>query len=158
LFSKAHKVLFGTDRFLVTVPPQILPFMFGEESVNAGDVAAVQCTVVKGDFPIQISWLFNDTEVNLDGVFVSKNSKRVAALTIEAVRAHHAGDYTCLARNAAGSANHTAVLRVNGQLMHVFNHFPYSIHGVSCTLSFSLYPDVWSLNNLNGTKLQHSHL
>ncbi|KAF4517358.1 hypothetical protein B566_EDAN018819 [Ephemera danica] len=98
----------------VNVPPQILPFLFGEESVNAGDVAAVQCTVLKGDFPIQIIWLFNDTEVNnIDGVFVSKSSKRVAALTIEAVRAFHAGAYTCVARNAAGTANHTAILRVN---------------------------------------------
>jgi hypothetical protein len=90
--------------------PQILPFNFGEDSINAGDVT------VKGDSPIQIVWLFNNTEIiNSDTIFISKSSKRVSALTIESVRAENSGAYTCLARNAAGSANHTAYLHVNGR-------------------------------------------
>lgn len=96
--------------------PQILPFNFGEDSINAGDVSSLQCTVVKGDSPISIVWLFNNTEIiTSDSIITSKISKRVSALTIESVRAEHSGAYTCLARNAAGAANHTAYLHVNGR-------------------------------------------
>jgi hypothetical protein len=96
----------------------ILPFNFGDESINAGDVTSIQCTVVKGDSPISIVWLFNDTEItNSDTILINKNSKRVSALTIESVRADNTGAYTCLARNSAGAANHTAYLHVNGNII-----------------------------------------
>lgn len=95
--------------------PQILPFSFGEESVNAGDVTSVTCTVVKGDSPMSIAWYFNNTEVNTDqGIMVYKAGARVSTLSVESARAEHSGAYTCIARNAAGAANHTAYLHVNG--------------------------------------------
>jgi len=39
---------------------------------------------------------------------------RVSALTIPAVRGEHAGEYACVADNPAGSARHSAHLKVNG--------------------------------------------
>jgi len=100
---------------VITVVPQLLPFTFGEEAVNAGDMTAVQCTVVKGDSPIHIVWIFNGTELNSgEGVTVMKSGMRLSSLSIESVRARHSGEYTCLARNAAGASNYTAYLHVNG--------------------------------------------
>lgn len=97
--------------------PQILPFNFGEESVNAGDFSSLQCTVVKGDSPISIVWLFNNTEIsNSDTIVISKVNKRVSSLTIDSAHAENSGAYTCLARNAAGAANFTAYLHVNGNI------------------------------------------
>ncbi|XP_059477740.1 cell adhesion molecule Dscam2 isoform X42 [Neocloeon triangulifer] len=104
----------GTLEVQVMVLPQIMPFSFGEDSINAGDVVSVQCTVAKGDSPMTISWFFNNTEIETsDDIIISKNSKKVSALTIESARADHVGKYTCVAKNAAGASNFTTNLRVN---------------------------------------------
>lgn len=96
--------------------PQILPFDFGDEPVNAGDTSAVQCTITKGDSPIHISWIFRDRiiQTSTGGVTISQINKRISTLSIESVAENHSGEYTCCARNTAGEANHTAHLYVNG--------------------------------------------
>jgi Immunoglobulin I-set domain len=92
-----------------------MPFTFGDETINAGDVVSVQCTVTKGDSPISVSWFFNGTELkNSDDVMISKAGKKVISLTIESVRASHMGEYTCVAKNAAGATNFTTALHING--------------------------------------------
>ena len=79
-------------------------------------MASVQCTVIKGDLPLEITWMFGDHPVGLDqrDIVISSSSKRLMQLTIEDVAAKHAGEYTCVASNAAGSVSQTAVLEVNG--------------------------------------------
>ena len=103
---------------LIVVAPQILPMSFGDEPVNAGDLASIQCAVSKGDFPLEITWMFEGRPVGADRMdyLLSDSGKRVKQLTIEAVAARHAGEYTCVASNMAGSASHSAVLDVNGTL------------------------------------------
>lgn len=92
-----------------------MPFSFGDEDVFAGDSNVVTCAVVKGDPPIVISWLFNGTEVEgKQGVNVFKAGARASSLSIDSVRAEHSGGYSCVARNAAGNSNFTAILHVNG--------------------------------------------
>lgn len=92
-----------------------MPFSFGEESVNDGDFITSQCAVVKGDSPISISWLFNNSEISSgNGIIISQSGKRVSGITIESVRAEHSGAYSCVARNSAGFANFTAYIQVNG--------------------------------------------
>nr|CAD7258839.1 unnamed protein product [Timema shepardi] len=100
---------------LVNVAPQIVPFSFGEEPANAGDMAFVQCAVIKGDLPLTISWTLNGVELNqgYQGVLTSRASPRISTLSIEAVQARHSGDYTCVARNKPRSVNHTTHLYVN---------------------------------------------
>ncbi|KAF7411847.1 hypothetical protein HZH66_000743 [Vespula vulgaris] len=99
----------------VNVAPQIAPISFGEEPVNAGDLVSVQCVVTKGDSPLEITWTFDGRPINHDrmDVIVSDSGKRVKQLTIESVAARHAGEYTCVASNAAGSTSHSAKLDVN---------------------------------------------
>ncbi|CAB3363288.1 Hypothetical predicted protein [Cloeon dipterum] len=104
-----------TSYLHINVLPQIMPFSFGDESTNAGDLVSVQCTVTKGDSPIAISWLFNGSEIeSTDEITISKNSKKISALTIESVQASQMGEYTCIAKNAAGSSNYTTHLHING--------------------------------------------
>lgn len=43
-----------------------------------------------------------------------KLGKKISALSIDIVRDHHAGNYTCVAVNRATSVNYTAELVVNG--------------------------------------------
>ncbi|XP_044018814.1 Down syndrome cell adhesion molecule-like protein Dscam2 isoform X18 [Aphidius gifuensis] len=105
----------GTLEVQVMVAPQILPLSFGDEPVNAGDLASIQCAVSKGDFPLEITWMFRGEQLNSDqfGIIFSDSGKRVKQLTIESVNAKNAGEYTCVASNAAGSTSSSAILDVN---------------------------------------------
>jgi hypothetical protein len=104
--------------------PQIIPFSAGEEITNAGEVVSFTCTILKGDSPISIHWLFNGSEIeSSDEVVISKISKKVSALTIESARADHVGSYTCVAKNAAGANNYTTHLQINGLTLLIRSFF-----------------------------------
>lgn len=101
--------------FLFVVPPQISFLTFGEEIINSGDVASTQCTVIKGDLPIKISWLFKQNPIDiLHGHSITKINQRISSLSIESVDAIHSGEYSCVAENAAGEDRVSTVLNVNG--------------------------------------------
>ena len=74
------------------------------------------CTVLKGDYPIQIEWALNGEPISRNHYDISivNTSKRVSVLTIDAVTARHAGEYTCSVSNAAGGTSYSASLAVNG--------------------------------------------
>lgn len=93
-----------------------MPFVIGEEPANWGDTITVTCTVLKGDHPIQIGWALNGEPISRDhsDISIVSTSKRVSLLTIEAVTARHAGEYTCTASNVAGGTSYSASLAVNG--------------------------------------------
>lgn len=79
------------------VAPQIAPFNFGDETLNAGETVTLPCTVNKGDLPLKIYWIFNGKEVNPnDGIIVNKNGKRISVLSIDSIQAKHRGNYTVL--------------------------------------------------------------
>uniref|UniRef100_A0A1A9V521 Ig-like domain-containing protein n=1 Tax=Glossina austeni TaxID=7395 RepID=A0A1A9V521_GLOAU len=104
-----------TAELKVNVPPRIAPFDFGDEPSNFGESASVQCLVTSGDFPITFAWLFNGRRI-IDQVYdvsMVKLGKKISALSIDVVRAHHAGNYTCVAANKALAVNHTVELIVN---------------------------------------------
>lgn len=84
--------------------------------MNADDLVSLSCTVSKGDFPIEITWNFKGNPIlpGRSDIVVSDNGKRIKQLAIEAVAARHAGEYTCVASNVAGSTSYSTVLEVNG--------------------------------------------
>lgn len=97
------------------VPLQILHFDFGEEAVNSGDMATTNCAVTKGDFPIEIVWLFNGKPIDSSlGITVGYMNKRISTISIESVSAENAGEYTCIAKNPAGVTSYSAKLNING--------------------------------------------
>ena len=100
----------------MVVAPQIGMFSFGEEPLNAGEMGTIQCAVIKGDSPMDIDFIFDNKPIisGEQDVVISKSGKRAKQLTIESVGANHAGEYTCVASNAAGSTSRSAVLAVNG--------------------------------------------
>lgn len=114
LFDPHLQILF------IAVAPQILPFDFGEESVNSGEFASVTCSVHKGDLPLNITWLHNNKPSGYkDDITISKAGKKVTTLTIDNVNGDHSGNYTCVAQNKAGEATYTAELFVNGKFTHM---------------------------------------
>lgn len=103
------------EHCVLTVAPQILPFEFGENPINSGDLTSLTCSVNKGDLPIALSWLHNNKTIgNDEGITVMQMNKKISTLSIDYVQAEHAGEYVCLAKNSAGIARHSAYLKVNG--------------------------------------------
>lgn len=102
--------------YLSLVPPQVLPFSFGEDTADMGEIASVTCVVPKGDLPLEIRWSLNlSPVVNGENNFsVLRLNKRTSSLNIESLMAVHRGIYKCIASNKAGSSEYTAELQVNG--------------------------------------------
>lgn len=72
---------------------------------------------MKGDNPIEIQWTLNGEKITIEthpDIMISSNSRKISFLVIDSVAAHHAGEYTCVANNSAGSASRSATLAVNG--------------------------------------------
>lgn len=103
--------------YLSSALPHINPFFFGEDSLPEGETASVQCFVQKGDLPIEITWLHNGIPIDNEnqlGITFSQISNRISLINIEAVRADHRGNYTCIASNKAGRFEFSSVLNVDG--------------------------------------------
>lgn len=89
--------------------------MISEKPANWGETVTATCTILKGDQPILIEWALNGEPISHDFSDITvATSKRVSLLTIDAVTASHAGEYTCVAGNAAGGTSYSASLTVNG--------------------------------------------
>lgn len=103
--------------------PQVTPFDFGEDILNAGDTVSLTCTVGKGDLPLKIHWQLNDKILNSgNGILINRNGKRVSILILENVQHEHIGNYTCIAENEAGRSSHSAVLNVNGTNNAIYDY------------------------------------
>ncbi|XP_076265900.1 Down syndrome cell adhesion molecule 1 isoform X30 [Rhynchophorus ferrugineus] len=103
----------GSLEVQVMVPPQVTPFIFGEDMVNSGDMVSATCVVSKGDLPLNITWYFNGSVVDLSlGFSVGQMNKRMSSISIDSVDAVHSGEYTCVAENLAGRDRYTTSLKV----------------------------------------------
>lgn len=117
MVSKRIPITVSTFPFF-PVKPQILPFDFGDVPINSGEMTSATCSVSKGDLPLNITWIFNKQPINrIGGVTISLVNHRLSALSIESVQAEHAGNYTCIATNRAGTTSYSANLNVNGTLL-----------------------------------------
>lgn len=69
---------------------------------------------------MDVIWLFNGKDIRLQNpdVEITALNKHMSAISIESITAKHAGEYTCVAINKAGNVSHSAVLAVNGTLLH----------------------------------------
>lgn len=100
----------------IAVSPQITPFDFGVEPANTGEMAGVQCMVIKGDLPLDIFWSLNAIPIvtGQHSFTISRMNSRTSALNIESLDSKHRGVYQCIARNKAGFSEHQSELQVNG--------------------------------------------
>lgn len=97
------------------MPPKILPFVFQDELLREGMRARLQCVVSEGESPVVIEWLKDGKPVGEDmGIVVRAMDEFSSILAIKLITPRHNGLYTCLAKNPAGTASHSARLSVNG--------------------------------------------
>ncbi|XP_047735802.1 hemicentin-1-like [Hyalella azteca] len=91
-------------QLFVNEPPVVSPIAFNLPQYLEDDMAQGNCVVHKGDHPIMISWLFNGQPVTIsDEVQIMAMGQRSSILTIDPVKGHHQGNYTCVAANHAGA-------------------------------------------------------
>lgn len=83
--------------------------------MNNGDTVSIQCTIAGGDLPVHVMWTLNGRPIEpyMD-IVTQKQGKRINSLVIESVGDAHAGNFTCIAENAAGTAQHSSELVVIG--------------------------------------------
>ena len=105
----------GTESISFTELPEIVPFSFGESSVNQGEFAQLTCVVKRGDKPLSITWSLKGDIINSDPTLTTTMlGTQASMLVITSVDYHHSGVYTCRAENPAGIATYSAELLVNG--------------------------------------------
>ena len=101
--------------FYLTEKPSLVPLTFGKDILDEGEFAQLVCIVSKGDEPLVISWSLKGDKVTSGPTLTTTSlGTRTSMLTISSVGYRHSGTYTCLARNAAGTATESAELKVNG--------------------------------------------
>ncbi|XP_031772523.1 Down syndrome cell adhesion molecule-like protein Dscam2 isoform X3 [Apis florea] len=105
----------GTLEVQVMVAPHIGPFSISDGPANSGDMVSATCSIMKGDFPVEIVWKFDGRAIGFNDpdVTITRINKHMSALSIESVAARHAGEYTCVATNRAGNVTHSTTLAVN---------------------------------------------
>ena len=73
----------------------------------------MQCLVTNGDLPLTIEWRKDGGPVDTD-VSLQQLGEFTSLLSIDSLKQHHAGNYTCLATNSAAQSTHSSRLLVNG--------------------------------------------
>lgn len=98
------------------VPPQIMPFNFGDGVSNFEDSTATTCMIFKGDQPLLIQWYLNDNPIRNDdfGIQIMQMGPKLSALRIDSMNEKHRGNYTCEVKNKAGVGKYSAELKING--------------------------------------------
>lgn len=83
--------------------------------MNQDEPVSISCTLSGGDLPIRTSWTLNGAKIeSWHEILTETRGKRINVLMIESLKAKHAGNFTCVAENAAGIVEHTSELIVNG--------------------------------------------
>lgn len=129
------------------VPPTILPFTFGNDAVEAGQMGQLSCVVISGDSPLQITWSFHghgSTTRAQKGVSTLKVGERSSLLVIDSITSEHSGTYSCFAKNTAGNASHSTELSVNGTLNcgHITLQLQCILLACNYLSVFNLSPDL----------------
>ncbi|VVC29919.1 Fibronectin type III,Immunoglobulin subtype,Immunoglobulin-like domain,Immunoglobulin-like [Cinara cedri] len=100
----------------VLIRPKILPIPPMTNLLAEGMRAAISCQIVEGDLPVMFTWKKDGDGVNNDlgvGTTTRNHDEYSSSLIIERITAEHAGNYTCIATNAAGGEKFTVPLTVN---------------------------------------------
>lgn len=102
---------------IFSVRPKILPIPPMTNLLAEGMRAAISCQIVEGDLPVMFTWIKVDGGVNNGlgvGTVTRNHDEYSSSLIIERITTEHAGNYTCIATNAAGEEKFTVPLTVNG--------------------------------------------
>ena len=96
-----------------------MPFSFGSDVVDEGAFAQLACSVSHGDTPLSITWSLKGDSISSEpSITTTMIGQRTSILIIQSVGYRHSGQFTCNARNKAGTDTHSTQLKVNGRFTH----------------------------------------
>ena len=77
------------------------------------------CSVTDGDLPLTLKWYRHDQlllpEAAASGISITEIGHYESVLRIDNLRPEHNANFTCVAENYAGVAQHSQTLRVKGK-------------------------------------------
>lgn len=86
-----------------------------DEPVSYGDSIQLNCHVTKGDKPYSLTWTVHGKEMSSgSGIETTRVGNDTSLLTVAFADFSSAGNYTCIASNAAGKTSYTAEILVDG--------------------------------------------
>ncbi|XP_071455064.1 cell adhesion molecule Dscam1, partial [Hetaerina americana] len=107
----------------VLVPPKILPIQPMTNLLREGMRAAISCQILEGDLPVTFSWERDGHAIpsaspsgsisSISSATTRRLDEYSSSLVIEKLAASHAGNYTCIAQNVAGTESFIVPLTVN---------------------------------------------
>lgn len=130
-----------------TVTPNILPFDV-DQALFSGESVQMMCHISKGDTPLEVYWEFNGKKISRELGTFSKVGDRSSVLMMPLVTGAHSGNYTCIAKNNAGTTSYTTILKIIGTSKNVvfttekfcllFFHHSYFIFLLSGSTHYSV--------------------
>lgn len=118
------KIFFPTvESIFLLALPEIEHFSFNENGVNGGSSVRVLCSLVNGDQPVEILWLKDGKQLTEYRRKVQKLDENTVILSLRKMQLEDSGNYTCVAKNRAGTTSHSAILKVKGIVDRRFHLF-----------------------------------
>lgn len=105
-----------------TEPPRFIKKLEPSRIVKQDEYTRYECKI-GGSPEIKVLWYKDETEIQESSKFRMSFLDSVAVLEMHNLSVEDSGDYTCEARNAAGSASSSTSLKVKGQLLLNFCAF-----------------------------------
>lgn len=100
------------------VVPNILPFDV-DQALFSGESVQMMCHISKGDIPLEVYWEFNGQTLSRELGTFTKVGERSSVLMLPSVTGAHSGNYTCIAKNRAGVAFYSTILKITGTQLNV---------------------------------------
>ena len=96
--------------------------------LRLGQRVSMLCSATDGDLPMQIIWYRNDIPLSgssggigggdhrrgSEGISITEIGDYESVLRIDNLRPEHNANFTCVAENGGGKAQHSQMLRVKG--------------------------------------------
>ena len=116
--------MYFLSMFQTKVPPTLNAFTV-DEHLRLGQRVSMLCSAIDGDLPMKIRWFRNTIPLvggtngirhqrGSDGVSITEIGDYESVLRIDNLRPEHNANFTCVAENDGGRAEHSQTLRVKG--------------------------------------------
>lgn len=97
-----------------SVPPKLTPLPVLSDPLFIDDFYQLYCSVLQGDPPFRIQWLFRNQPLTDRPNIKIDSTKRSSTLVFDAISGDNMGEYICVASNKAGFANSSTEIIVKG--------------------------------------------